>query len=63
MYLAICILEDFLLLQNRETLLHIASKRGDAKVIKILTRSGANTNIKNNVRKSYDIHTYVVTFV
>ena len=39
-----------LLLQNGETPLHLASKRGDAKAVRILTRSGANTNIRNNVR-------------
>ena len=58
-----CILTYFLLLQNRETLLHVASKKGDAKVVKILTRSGANTNIRNNVRKLHETHSYVVTYM
>ena len=40
----------FLLLQNGETPLHIASNKGDAIVVEILTRSGANANIRNNVR-------------
>ena len=39
----------FLLLQNGETPLHTASLKGDTKAVKILTRSGANVNIKNNV--------------
>ena len=53
----------FLLLQNGETPLHIASSKGDDKVVKILTRSGANTNIRNNVRKLLETHSYVVTYM
>ena len=41
--------EMFLLLQNGDTPLHIESRKGDAKAVKILTRSGANTNIRNSV--------------
>ena len=49
-YVCVCISTEMLmLLQNGETPLHLASKRGDAKAVTILTRSGANTNIKNNV--------------
>ena len=38
-----------LLLQNGETPLHIESRKGDAKAVKMLARSGANTNIRNSV--------------
>ena len=38
-----------LLLQNGDIPLHRASLKGDTKAVKILARSGANINIKNNV--------------
>ena len=39
----------FALIQNGETSLHIASRKGNVTAVKMLTRTGANTNIKNNV--------------
>ena len=50
------------MLQNGETPLHIASNKGDANVVRILTRSGANINLRNNVRK-LETHNYVVTYM
>ena len=49
------------LLQNGETPLHLASERGDAKTVRILTRSGANTNIRNNVSCTMNICTNLRT--
>ena len=38
-----------LLLQNGETVLHVASRKGDVKAVKILTRAGADINMTNKV--------------